>query len=333
MAAVGWRQGFVAGALALAGFARRRVPGQPPRPGAAARRLASPYAPLFALVGARRRRLDPGRRARGRRRRRCGARSRSRASGASTASSARCSARRSRSGWPGSPARSLLQTPGARQLRRDIQRSEILQRLNDVLPPSGPILNALGALRPVPARSTARRPPCPRRARRSPATRRCARRGASVVRDPRHRLRPGRRGLGLGGAATGSWSPTPTWWRARTTRSCRRAGDRAAAVDAHGGRLRPAQRRRGAARLRACTRRAADARRATPRRARRRDPRASRRTARTTSGRPAWAQTRDGALAGRLRQRPGAPPDDDVPRRGAAGQLGRADRRRATAGC
>src|SRR3712207_6574411 len=44
-----------------------------------------------------------------------------------------------------------LHTPGARELRRDIQRSEILSRLNDVLPPSGPVLNALARFDPFPA--------------------------------------------------------------------------------------------------------------------------------------------------------------------------------------
>ena len=43
-----------------------------------------------------------------------------------------------------------LQTPGARALRDDIQRSQILQRLNATLPPSGPILNALARFDPVP---------------------------------------------------------------------------------------------------------------------------------------------------------------------------------------
>jgi S1-C subfamily serine protease len=43
-----------------------------------------------------------------------------------------------------------LQTPGARELRRDVQRSEILQRLNSALPPSGPILNALARFDPLP---------------------------------------------------------------------------------------------------------------------------------------------------------------------------------------
>jgi S1-C subfamily serine protease len=44
-----------------------------------------------------------------------------------------------------------LQTPGARELRSDIQRSEILSRLNDALPPSGPVLNALARFDPFPA--------------------------------------------------------------------------------------------------------------------------------------------------------------------------------------
>lgn len=43
-----------------------------------------------------------------------------------------------------------LQTPGARQYREDIQRSAILRQLNEALPPSGPILNALGRVDPFP---------------------------------------------------------------------------------------------------------------------------------------------------------------------------------------
>jgi len=44
-----------------------------------------------------------------------------------------------------------LQTPGARELREPIQRSEILQRLNAALPPSGPILRALARFDPFPS--------------------------------------------------------------------------------------------------------------------------------------------------------------------------------------
>jgi S1-C subfamily serine protease len=43
-----------------------------------------------------------------------------------------------------------LQTPGARELRGTIQRSAILSQLNDWLPPSGPILNALARFDPFP---------------------------------------------------------------------------------------------------------------------------------------------------------------------------------------
>src|SRR3954454_4008617 len=43
-----------------------------------------------------------------------------------------------------------LQTPGARELREPIQRSAILQELNDVLPPSGPILQSLARFDPFP---------------------------------------------------------------------------------------------------------------------------------------------------------------------------------------
>ena len=44
-----------------------------------------------------------------------------------------------------------LQTPGARKFRKDIQRSFVLRELNDVLPPSGPLLNALSRADPFPS--------------------------------------------------------------------------------------------------------------------------------------------------------------------------------------
>jgi len=43
-----------------------------------------------------------------------------------------------------------LQTPGARELRRPIQRSAILQQLNQTLPPSGGVLKALARFDPFP---------------------------------------------------------------------------------------------------------------------------------------------------------------------------------------
>ena len=43
-----------------------------------------------------------------------------------------------------------LHTPGARELRSDIQRSVILRELNEVLPPSGPVLQVLNRIDPTP---------------------------------------------------------------------------------------------------------------------------------------------------------------------------------------
>lgn len=44
-----------------------------------------------------------------------------------------------------------LHTPGAAELRGDVQRSLILRNLNQLLPPSGPILNALNRVDPAPS--------------------------------------------------------------------------------------------------------------------------------------------------------------------------------------
>jgi len=44
-----------------------------------------------------------------------------------------------------------LHAPGAAQLRIDVQRSLILRNLNELLPPSGPILNALNRVDPAPS--------------------------------------------------------------------------------------------------------------------------------------------------------------------------------------
>jgi hypothetical protein len=75
----------------------------------------------------------------------------------------------------------MLQTPGL-GLRRDIQRSHILRALNDVLPPSGFILNALARFDPLPritGPGTAGVPAPTARIARDPEVRAA---GASVVR-------------------------------------------------------------------------------------------------------------------------------------------------------
>ena len=149
MATVGWRQGFVAGAFALVGFAGGAFLGSRLGPALLPDGSSSPYAPLVSLVGAV-------------------------AGGAILAGifetagflvrrSVPIPGVRTLDGLLGSALSAaialglawivgavLLQTPGVRQLRSDIQRSEILSRLNDVLPPSGPILNALARFDPFP---------------------------------------------------------------------------------------------------------------------------------------------------------------------------------------
>ncbi|MCW2985597.1 MAG: MarP family serine protease [Conexibacter sp.] len=149
MATIGWRQGFVAGAFALAGFAGGAFLGSRLGPALLADGASSPYAPLVSLIGAvtggsilagvfetagflvRRSVPIPG------------VRTLDGALGALLSAAIAL-------GLAWIVGAVLLQTPGVRQLRHDIQRSEILQRLNTVLPPSGPILNALARFDPFP---------------------------------------------------------------------------------------------------------------------------------------------------------------------------------------
>ncbi len=149
MAFWGYGQGLIAGGLALVGFIVGGFVGSRLGPLFLADGSHSPYAPLFALVGA----LGLG---------------------AVLASGLEVLGFHLRRRLPeelglldgvggailvaclglflvwvaGSVA---LQTPGARELREPIQRSAILSRLNSVLPPSGPILQALARFDPFPA--------------------------------------------------------------------------------------------------------------------------------------------------------------------------------------
>src|SRR4051794_11634295 len=148
LAANGLRQGFIMGALQLIGFIAGAFLGARIGPLLLSDGAHSPYAPLFALGGA-------------------------------VILGALCAALLERAGTalklavrlPGLHmvdsglgavlgamlalglawiiGAVLLQTPGL-HLRRDIQRSKILGALNDVLPPSGPILNALARFDPLP---------------------------------------------------------------------------------------------------------------------------------------------------------------------------------------
>jgi uncharacterized membrane protein required for colicin V production len=149
MATIGWRQGFVAGAFALAGFAGGAFVGSRLGPSLLSDGSSSPYAPLVSLVAAvaggsilaglfetlgyvvRRSVPIPG------------VRTLDGILGAILSAAIAL-------GLAWIVGAVALQTPGVRQLRQDIQRSEILSRLNDVLPPSGPILNALARFDPFP---------------------------------------------------------------------------------------------------------------------------------------------------------------------------------------
>lgn len=193
LAASGYRRGFVVAALSLAGFAAGALLGSRIGPLLLAEGARSPYAPLFALGGAllvgglvanvletvafRLRRMI-------------------RLPGLGVADgllgAALMGALALGIAWIiGAVA---LQTPWLSAWRGDIQRSEVLRRLNDLLPPSGPILNALARFDPLPALTGPApdvAPPSPR-VLRTPGVRAAA---PSVV-----RIQGTACGLGVGGS-------------------------------------------------------------------------------------------------------------------------------------
>ncbi len=150
LACFGFRQGFIVGALSFGGFAIGAFLGTRLGPLLLPRGSSSPYAPAFGLFGAL-------------------------LAGAILASGLEGLGWRLRrilrlpglgllDGALGALLSALValavvwivaavaaQTPGESQLRDDIQRSVILRDLNQLLPPSGPILNALARLDPLPS--------------------------------------------------------------------------------------------------------------------------------------------------------------------------------------
>jgi S1-C subfamily serine protease len=150
LAILGYRQGFVLGVLSFGGFALGAFLGTRLGPLLLPRGSSSPYAPAFGLVGAL-------------------------VAGAIFASGFEGIGLRVRRALvlPGlGTADGLLgavfgaalalgivwivaavaaQTSGRGQVLADIERSAILRRLNEVLPPSGPILGALARLDPLPS--------------------------------------------------------------------------------------------------------------------------------------------------------------------------------------
>jgi hypothetical protein len=148
-AVAGYFQGFVVGAATLAGFAAGLFVGARVGQAVVSDGSQSPYAPLFGLAGA-----LVGGLLFGSVLERFGYGLRRRVTAASLGLVDGLAGAVLSTGvalglvWLGGSV--ALQTPPARGLRDDIQRSSILRALNDLLPPSGPILNALARFDPFP---------------------------------------------------------------------------------------------------------------------------------------------------------------------------------------
>jgi hypothetical protein len=148
MALWGFAQGLIVGALSLVGFAAGAFAGSRLGPALLDEGSRSPYAPLSALVGAL---ALGGILASGLEllgfhlRRRVGERF-GVLDGAGGAVLVGCLGL----GLVWLAGAVALQTPGASDLREPIQRSVILRQLNEHLPPSGPILQALARFDPFP---------------------------------------------------------------------------------------------------------------------------------------------------------------------------------------
>ncbi|HEX6713602.1 MAG TPA: MarP family serine protease [Thermoleophilaceae bacterium] len=149
MAMWGFLQGLIVGALSLAGFAAGALAGARLAPLLLSDGSHSPYAPLFALLGAI---LLGGILAMGLES--LGFKLRGLLVGPlgivdSAGGAILLGAVGLGVAWLfGAVA---LNTPGARELRRDIQRSKILSSLNDHFPPSGGFLNTLARFDPFPS--------------------------------------------------------------------------------------------------------------------------------------------------------------------------------------
>lgn len=146
----GYRQGLIVGALTLMGFAAGAFVGSRIGPLLLTRGAESPYAPLCAALGA----LLAGALMavtvesfalglRERIVRRPALHLADGAGGAALIASVALGL-----AWVFGAV--LLHAPSTAQLRADIQQSLILRSLNDVLPPSGPLLNALDRVDPAP---------------------------------------------------------------------------------------------------------------------------------------------------------------------------------------
>ena len=150
LAAYGYIQGFIVGVLSLAGFAIGAFLGTRLAPLVLPGGSRSAYAPLFGLLGAL---IAGGVLASGFEGLGVHARAALRLPGLRTVDGLLGAALTACVGlgiaWIiGAVA---LQSAGSRPLRQDIQRSAILTELNELLPPSGPILHALARFDPLPS--------------------------------------------------------------------------------------------------------------------------------------------------------------------------------------
>jgi S1-C subfamily serine protease len=150
LAAFGYRRGFIVGVLSFGGFAAGAFVGTRVAPLVLPHGASSPYAPAFGLIGALLAGaiMAAGLEGLGLRLRRLlvlpGIGALDGALGAALGAALAL-------GVVWILAAVLAQAPGEVHLRADIQRSAILRALNGALPPSGPILNALARLDPLPA--------------------------------------------------------------------------------------------------------------------------------------------------------------------------------------
>jgi S1-C subfamily serine protease len=151
LALFGFRQGFIVGVLSFSGFALGAFIGTRVGPLLLPQGSSSPYAPAFGLVGALLAGaiLASGLEGLGWRLRRTtllipGIGLLDGALGALLSAAVGL-------GIVWIVAAVVAQIPGQAQLRASIQNSAILRELNQLLPPSGPVLNALARLDPLPS--------------------------------------------------------------------------------------------------------------------------------------------------------------------------------------
>jgi uncharacterized membrane protein required for colicin V production len=150
LAAFGFRRGFIVGVLSFGGFVLGALIGTRLAPLLLPQGSSSPYAPAFGLIGALLAGaiLGSGLEGLGFRLRRTlmvpGLGLLDGLLGAALGAAIGL-------GIVWIVAAVALQAPGQDQLRLDIQRSAILRELNVLLPPTGPILNALARLDPLPS--------------------------------------------------------------------------------------------------------------------------------------------------------------------------------------